>query len=167
MLRSGLDIPVDDLSVDAQAQLAKELANLQFVERNLLTEVIEEFSSEVTSIGLNLRGGAAQTLNLLEGKISTETAERLRKEAGVRKFSDPWDRLNISDIDDIDRHNLGREHRGQRNYYFIVGCVKSSGAAGKIARNTRTPNQPCNFNDPSCHPASHFTDRSKPFGAAR
>jgi flagellar motor switch protein FliG len=78
MLRSGLDIPVDDLSVDAQAQLAKELANLQFVERNLLTEVIEEFSSEVTSIGLNLRGGAAQTLNLLEGKISTETAERLR-----------------------------------------------------------------------------------------
>ena len=65
MLRSGLDIPVDDLSVDAQAQLAKELANLQFVERNLLTEVIEEFSSEVTSIGLNLRGGAVQTLNLL------------------------------------------------------------------------------------------------------
>ncbi|MDB0012696.1 hypothetical protein N9E31_04410 [Paracoccaceae bacterium] len=28
MLRSGLDIPVDDLSVDAQAQLAKEMANL-------------------------------------------------------------------------------------------------------------------------------------------
>ena len=101
MLRSGLDIPVDDLSVDAQTQLAKELANLQFVERNLLTEVIEEFLSEVTSIGLNLRGGAAQTLNLLEGKISTETAERLRKEAGVRKFSDPWDRLNISDIDEL------------------------------------------------------------------
>ena len=65
MLRSGLDIPVDDLSVDAQAQLAKEMANLQFVKHNLLTEVIEEFSSEVTSIGLNLRGGAAQTLNLL------------------------------------------------------------------------------------------------------
>ena len=43
MLRSGLDIPVDDLSVDAQAQLAKEMANLQFVEHNLLTEVIEEF----------------------------------------------------------------------------------------------------------------------------
>ena len=101
MLRSGLDIPLDDLHVDAQAQLAKELANLQFVERNLLTEVIEEFSSEVTSVGLNLRGGAAQTLDLLEGKISTETAERLRKEAGVRKFSDPWDRLNISDIDEL------------------------------------------------------------------
>ena len=101
MLRSGLEIPLDDLSVDAQAQLAKELANLQFVERNLLTEVIEEFSSEVTSIGLNLRGGATQTLDLLEGKISTETAERLRKEAGVRKFSDPWDRLNISDIDEL------------------------------------------------------------------
>ena len=48
MLCSGLEIPLDDLSVDAQAQLAKELANLQFVERNLLTEVIEEFSSEVT-----------------------------------------------------------------------------------------------------------------------
>ena len=89
MPRSGLAIPFDDLSVDAQAQLAKEFANLQFVERNLLTEVIEEFSSEVTSIGLNLRGGAAQTLDLLEGKISTETVERLRKEAGVRKFSDP------------------------------------------------------------------------------
>ena len=41
MLRSGLDIPLDHLSVDAQAQLAKELAILQFVERNLLTEVIE------------------------------------------------------------------------------------------------------------------------------
>ena len=89
MPRSGLAIPFDDLSVDAHAQLAKEFANLQFVERNLLTEVIEEFSSEVTSIGLNLRGGAAQTLDLLEGKISTETVERLRKEAGVRKFSDP------------------------------------------------------------------------------
>ena len=89
MPRSGLAIPFDDLSVDAHAQLAKEFANLQFVERNLLTEVIEEFSSEVTSIGLNLRGGAAKTLDLLEGKISTETVERLRKEAGVRKFSDP------------------------------------------------------------------------------
>ena len=89
MPRSGLAIPFDDLSVDAHAQLAKEFANLQFVGRNLLTEVIEEFSSEVTSIGLNLRGGAAQTLDLLEGKISTETVERLRKEAGVRKFSDP------------------------------------------------------------------------------
>ena len=48
-----------------------------------------------------MRGGAAQTLDLLEYKISTETAERLRKEAGVRKFSDPWDRLNISDIDEL------------------------------------------------------------------
>ncbi len=36
MPRSDLDIPVDDLITDAQAQLA----NLQFVERNLLTEVI-------------------------------------------------------------------------------------------------------------------------------
>ena len=101
MLRNGIDIPLDDLSVDAQAQLAKELAILQFVDRNLLTEVIEEFSSEVTSIGLNLRRAAAQTFDLLEDKISTETAERLRKEAGVRKFSDTWDQLNFYDINEL------------------------------------------------------------------
>ena len=57
--------------------------------------------AEKAAIGLNLRGGAAQTLNLLEGKINTETAEKLRKEAGVRKFSDPRNLLNISDTDEL------------------------------------------------------------------
>jgi flagellar motor switch protein FliG len=36
----------------------------------------------------------AGALTALDGKISARTAQRLRKEAGVRQIGDPWDRIN-------------------------------------------------------------------------
>lgn len=99
--------------------------------------MIEEFSSEVTSIRLNLRCVAAQTLDLLEDKISTETAERLRKEAGVRKFSDPWDQLNISDIDELIAIIEAESMRSAQLSFQSWMCQKRRRCWGNCPENAR------------------------------
>lgn len=49
------------------------------------------------SIGLTAQGGLGSALRLLEGKITNDTARRLRQDAGVRLFEDPWCRIKQLD----------------------------------------------------------------------
>ena len=63
------------------------------VDRSTLASVVEEFAQEIENVGLSFSGGIAGALSALDGKISKQTAERLRKEAGVRQYGDPWKRL--------------------------------------------------------------------------
>ena len=79
-----------------------------------------------------MRGVAAQTLDLLEGKISTETADRLHKEAGVRKFSAPGDRLNISDIDELIAIIEAESMRSAQLSFQSWMCQKRRRCLGKL-----------------------------------
>jgi flagellar motor switch protein FliG len=63
------------------------------IDRDTFSDVVEEFAHELNSIGLSFLGGIVGALAARDGKISHQTAERLRKEAGVREMDDPWDRL--------------------------------------------------------------------------
>ena len=93
LLNEGADIPLEDLPEELQSHLTKAMGQMRTVDRDTLSAVVSEFAEEVERIGLRFPGGIAGALNALEGKISPQTAERLRKEAGVRQAGDPWARL--------------------------------------------------------------------------
>ncbi|WP_299285834.1 FliG C-terminal domain-containing protein [uncultured Tateyamaria sp.] len=93
LLNEGADIPLEDLPEELQAHLTKAMGNMRVVDRDTLNAVVGEFAHEVERIGLRFPGGIAGALNALDGKISAQTAARLRKEAGVRESGDPWKRI--------------------------------------------------------------------------
>ncbi|MEO0401378.1 MAG: FliG C-terminal domain-containing protein [Pseudomonadota bacterium] len=93
LLNEGADIPLEELPEELQAHLTKAMGNMRVVDRDTLHDVIGEFAEEVERIGLSFPGGIAGALTALDGKISPQTAARLRKEAGVREGGDPWARI--------------------------------------------------------------------------
>lgn len=93
LIDRGADIPLEDLPEELQARLTHQMGSMRTVDRDTLSLVVDEFAAELESIGLSFSGGIAGALDVLEGKISKQTAARLRKEAGVRQYGDPWERL--------------------------------------------------------------------------
>lgn len=93
LLNEGADIPLEDLPEDLQAQLTKSMGQMRLVDRDTMHSVAEEFAEQVERVGLSFSGGMAGALDALNGKISPQTATRLRKEAGVREAGDPWARI--------------------------------------------------------------------------
>ena len=97
LLNEGADIPIEELPDELQARLTQQMGSMRTVDRHTLDAVVEEFENELNSIGLSFPGGIVGALTALDGKISKQTAERLRKEAGVRQLGDPWARLRELD----------------------------------------------------------------------
>ncbi|ABG32115.1 flagellar motor switch protein FliG [Roseobacter denitrificans] len=93
LINEGADIPLEDLPEELQARLTQQMGSMRTVDRTTLASVVDEFAQELESIGLSFTGGIAGALDALEGKISKQTADRLRKEAGVRRYGNPWERL--------------------------------------------------------------------------
>lgn len=94
LINEGADIALEDLPPELQAQLTHQMGAMRMVDRVTLAAVVEEFIQELESVGLSFPGGIVGALEALEGRISRETAARLRKEAGVRAAGDPWKRLS-------------------------------------------------------------------------
>lgn len=108
LINEGADIPLEELPPELQAQLTHQMGAMRVVDRVTLAAVVEEFTEALDSIGLSFPGGIAGALDALEGRISRETAARLRKEAGVRAAGDPWKRLR--DLSDDQLYEIvGRE----------------------------------------------------------
>ncbi|UWR24192.1 flagellar motor switch protein FliG [Sulfitobacter sp. S190] len=101
LLNEGADIPLEDLPSELQADLTQQMGAMRLVDRRTLAHVITEFANELDQIGLSFPGGIAGALDALEGRISRETAARLRKEAGVRAAGDPWKRLAGQDAETL------------------------------------------------------------------
>lgn len=93
ILKEGANVPLTALPEDLQIQLTQLLGEMRYIDRQTMHSVISEFSEELESIGLSFPGDMAGALSALDGKISAQTAARLRKEAGVRQGGDPWTRL--------------------------------------------------------------------------
>ncbi|WP_147113713.1 flagellar motor switch protein FliG [Tateyamaria sp. syn59] len=101
LLNEGADIPLEDLPEDLQADLTKAMGSMRVVDRDTLQAVAAEFAEEVERIGLSLPGSMAGALDALDGKISAQTAARLRKEAGVKRGGDPWQRIRDMGADKL------------------------------------------------------------------
>ncbi|SHH75964.1 flagellar motor switch protein FliG [Marivita hallyeonensis] len=93
ILKEGADVPLSSLPEDLQEQLTHLLGEMRYIDRNTMNAVISEFTEELDSVGLSFPGGIADALSALDGKISAQTASRLRKEAGVCQIGDPWKRI--------------------------------------------------------------------------
>lgn len=93
LLSEGADLPIEDLPEDLQARLTSRMGSMGLVDRTTLASVVQEFAEALDSAGLTFPKGLANALAEMEGKISPQTAARLRKEAGVRQAGDPWARL--------------------------------------------------------------------------
>ncbi|MDK3074144.1 FliG C-terminal domain-containing protein [Sedimentitalea sp. JM2-8] len=101
LLNEGADLPLEELPDHLQARLIQQMGSMGLVDRHTLSAVIEEFAGELDGIGLAFPKGLAETLAQMDGKISPQTAARLRKEAGVRQAGDPWVRLRALPVADL------------------------------------------------------------------
>lgn len=101
LLTEGADIPIEDLPEDLQAALTAQMGRMGLIDRDTLTQVVTEFADELDAVGLSFPRGMAGALTMLDGKISAQTAARLRRENGVRAAGDPWDRLRRADLPDL------------------------------------------------------------------
>jgi flagellar motor switch protein FliG len=101
LLNDGVEIPLDSLPEDLQLELTKQMGEMRLVDRQTLNAVAEEFASQLDNVGLSFPDGLAGALHAMKGKISRHTYSRLRREAGVRQFGDPWDRLRKLDAEEL------------------------------------------------------------------
>lgn len=101
LLSEGADLPIEELPEDLQAKLTERMGQMGLVDRTTLASVVHEFADILDGIGLSFPNGLAGALTVLDGKISPQTATRLRKEAGVRQAGDPWVRLRALSAEDL------------------------------------------------------------------
>jgi flagellar motor switch protein FliG len=101
LLSEGADVPLTDLPEPLQESLTTQMGSMRYVDRNTLAEVVAEFAAELEAMGLTFPNGVAGALSELDGRISPQTAARLKKEAGVRQFGDPWEQVRSAEVDDL------------------------------------------------------------------
>lgn len=99
LLAEGATLPLASLPEPLQAELTTQMSQMRYVDRATLKSVIEEFANELDSIGLVFPGGLEGALSILGGVISPDMAARLRKQAGMVWFNDPWESLSGFDCD--------------------------------------------------------------------
>lgn len=92
-----IKLPLAHFPEEMQVELAHQLTDLRYIDKDTLASVVEEFLEELEAIGLSFPGGLEGALHVLDGTISATTASKLRKNAGFSLTGDPWER--ISDID--------------------------------------------------------------------
>src|SRR6056297_2338233 len=101
LLNEGTDVPLTDLPDSLQARLTTQMGSMRYVDRGTLADVVAEFAQELEGMGLTFPRGVAGALSALDGRISPQTAARLKKEAGVRQFGDPWEQVRAASPDDL------------------------------------------------------------------
>ncbi|MEB8388066.1 flagellar motor switch protein FliG [Rhodobacteraceae bacterium KMM 6894] len=101
LLNEGADVRLSDLPDGLQATLTTQMGSMRYVDRSTLISVVTEFAAELEGMGLTFPHGVAGALTALDGRISPQTAARLRKEAGVRQFGDPWEQVARADLEDL------------------------------------------------------------------
>lgn len=99
LLTEGAELTLADLPEDLQSALAVQFGAMQPVDKATLAQVVAEFAQELEQIALLFPRGMTGALSALDGRISPQTASRLRKEAGVRQAGDPWISLRRMGVD--------------------------------------------------------------------
>jgi len=97
LMNEGAEVPLTELPEGLQARLTTQMGSMRYVDRSTLAEVVAEFAQELEGMGLTFPRGVAGAINALDGRISAQTAARLRKEAGVRQYGDPWELVRRAD----------------------------------------------------------------------
>lgn len=81
------------LSSDSQTLLAEEMAAMEVIDRQTRDAVIAEFCDHLDAVGVTFPGDLNGTLAMLDGRLSTDSADRLRRIVAFSGRGDPWDRI--------------------------------------------------------------------------
>ena len=93
LLAEGGELSLTKMPEDMQQDLTMQMGSMRSVTHETVDAVVSEFISELDSIGLSFIGGLEGALNTLDGSIDPQMAERLRREGGVKRTGDPWERI--------------------------------------------------------------------------
>ncbi|WBU63362.1 flagellar motor switch protein FliG [Paracoccus aerodenitrificans] len=93
LIGDGEKLSLERLPQSAQAALAHEMAVMSMVDRTTRDQVVEEFCESLEEVGLTFPEGMDSTLEVLDGTLSQDTTDRLRRMAAVTGGSDPWERI--------------------------------------------------------------------------
>ncbi|RXV63934.1 flagellar motor switch protein FliG [Roseovarius sp. A46] len=97
LMNEGADVSLSDLPDELQGRLTTQMGSMRYVDRGTLADVVAKFANELEGMGLTFPRGLPGALSALDGRISPQTAARLRKEAGVRQYGDPWELVKATD----------------------------------------------------------------------
>lgn len=93
VLGEGEDMDLARLPPGLQAELAQEMAMMGLIDRDTRNTVIGEFCDMLEAVGVSFPGDIDGTLDLLDGHLSPDTTDRLRRMAALNGNGDPWDRI--------------------------------------------------------------------------
>lgn len=93
LLKDGADLRLDELPETLQTELTHEMGAIRAIDRETLQTVVEEFVSEVKELGVSFPGGLEGALSMLDGALSEDNLNRLRRETGVVVRGDPWEMI--------------------------------------------------------------------------
>ena len=93
----GVQVSLAELPDVLQVGLIEDMSAMRYIGRETLKSVVEEFLTELDAIGLTFPDGMIGALSVLDGTISAANSARLRKQAGLRQATDPWERLDELD----------------------------------------------------------------------
>ena len=86
--------PLNEFLPRQQKQILREMSGLRHVPRDRLAVLIAEFERELNNIGVTFSGGFASAIQRLEDQLSPDTLEEVRSSELPAEKTDPWDRLN-------------------------------------------------------------------------
>lgn len=89
----GVSLSLAAIPDALQVALIQDMSTMRYIDRVTLRAVVEEFLSELDSIGLSFPGGMTGALTVLDGTISDANVTKLRREVGLGQVLDPWARL--------------------------------------------------------------------------
>lgn len=95
VLAEGDDIDLARLPPGLQTDLAQEMALMGIVDRDTRNAIVAEFCDRLEAVGLSFPGDIDGTLDLLDGHLSPDTSDRLRRMAALNGAGDPWDRIAV------------------------------------------------------------------------
>ena len=101
LLSEGADVPLLGLPDHMQAALTEQIGTMRSIDRDTLQGVVEEFCTILERVGLSFPGGIEGALKMLDGRISTTAASRLRRLAGASSKADPWDKIAAHDVEKL------------------------------------------------------------------
>ncbi|MFY0680271.1 MAG: flagellar motor switch protein FliG [Thalassovita sp.] len=101
LLNEGADLNFTELPEDLQTNLTQQMGEMRLVDRTTLAHVLSEFADELEQIGVTFPHDLSGALAVLEGRLDPRTAAKLRKQAGVRQYKDPWDRIGALDASNL------------------------------------------------------------------
>ena len=99
LLAEGSPVPLTTMTDVMQAELTEQISLMKRIDRTTLRGVCDDFLSELEGSGLSFPGGIERALQIMDGHISPNAANRLRRMVGQNPDADPWDRIAGLDIE--------------------------------------------------------------------